>query len=104
MWQPRARELHCTVGASIWVSLSAPLLTEKGKPRVTVGHKVTDRCPLRQRWPGRREVLPMRKRHDRNRTDTRSGITELGIVIRVVLIGFLARRVLPSTNFAQVAP
>ena len=88
MWQHRARELHCTVGASIWVSLSAPLLTEKGKPRVTVGHKVTDRCRVRQRWPGYREVLLMRTTHDRDRADRR----------------FLAGTVLPHNNFAQVTP
>ncbi len=98
------RELRSTVGVSIWVLLSAPPLTEKGKPRVTVGHKATDHCPVRQRWPGCREVLPMRTRHDRDRTDRRSGVTEIGIVVVVVLIGFLAARVLPATNFAQVAP
>ena len=88
MWPFRARELRSTACASIWVLLSAPLLTEKGKPRVTVGHKVTDRCQLRQRWPGYREVLLMRTTHDRDRADRR----------------FLAGTVLPNNNFAQVAP
>ncbi len=99
-----APELLSTAGASIWVSPGAPLLTEKSKPRVTVGRKATDRCPVGQRWPGCRGALLMRTRRDRDRTDRRSGVTEIGIVILVMLIGFLAGRVLPGTNFAQVAP
>ncbi len=99
-----APELRSNVGASIRVSPGARLLTDKGKPRVTVGRKVTDRCPVGQRWPGCRGALLMRTRRDRDRTDRRSGVTEIGIVVLVVFIGFLAGWVLPGTNFAQVAP
>ncbi len=99
-----APELHPTVGASIWGPLRAPLLTEKSKPRVTVGRKATDHCPVGQRWPGCRGALLMRTRRDRDRTNRRSGVTEIGIVVLVVFIGFLAGWVLPGTNFAQVAP
>ncbi len=70
-----APELRSTVGASVWVSLSAPLLTEKGKPRVTVGRKVTDRWPGCAAMAGLPEALPMRTRRDRDRTDRRSGVT-----------------------------
>ena len=50
------------------------------------------------------EALPMRTGRDRVRTDRPSDVTEVGIVSLVMLIGFLAGTVLPSTNFAQVAP
>ncbi len=48
-----ALELRCTVGASIWGSPSARLLTEKGKPRVTVGRKANGSTSrIGRRWPG----------------------------------------------------
>ncbi len=48
------------------------------------------------------EAMPMTRR-DRDHRGRPLEVTQVGIVILVALIGFLAGRVLPGTNFAQVA-
>ncbi len=91
-------ELRSTVGASIWVSLSAPLLTEKSKPRVTVGRKVTGRDPWWMAMAGLPEAIPTRPQDCRSRASRR--LTAIELVIVVVLIGLLAGFALPGISHA----
>ena len=93
-WHPGATLTECGVPGTA----QNALLAVKGKPRATVGRKVTGRDPWWMAMAGLPEATPMRPRGDRNRASRR--LTAIELVIAVVLIGLLAGFALPGISHA----